>query len=805
MPGNLPHTEGVRPLPVLRKQLEKCLVILFCALTVMVLSDGIAQAQSSVLHNGDFERDPLTGWELNTYGAAPHVLSDIHTYHRGRGSVEISSSEPSDTALAQELQLKPGAPYQLKGWVRTRGLNPQGAPVFGTFQVQREHGTGTIVSGRNHAGDTDWTEESVSFVAPRSGRVRICIFFVGFGRGVGTAWFDGVEVKPLDLADKPVTITLDPLSEGTISPYQYGQFIEYLCDLVPGMWAEKLYDGSFEGLTPYKFAYLRETDFKEKPWTHSGSPNRAVYALDSSTRVAGAVSQRIEVGAPYEGSIEQSGIAVERDKRLHFSCWMRVRDSSAGSVKVSLQNSSQTLAELDFHPGPEWQKVSGTLTPSETDVNARLTITLRGPGTLWLDNSSLMPEDSVGGWRPDVVAAVRALKPGIIRFGGSALDDSNLGDFRWSTTIGDPDKRQPFRAWGGLQPVGPGLEEIVQFCHAVGAEPLICVRFTGSTPAEAAEQVQYFNGSPDTPMGSLRARNGHREPYRIRYWQVGNERSGSSYESGLAAFCRAMRAVDPSIRLLSSYPTPGVLHAAGELIDYVSPHQYDCADLSGCANELNAVRSMITESAPGRKIRVGVTEWNTTAGDWGPGRAKLWTLANALACSRYHNLLHRNCDLVEIANRSNLTNSFCSGIIQTDNHRLYKTPTYYAQQLYSTLAGERPLALKSKVAPSFGPDLSATLSKDSSTLTLFAVNESSTGVTRKIDLTAVHGLNRTAEVWTLGDRDRSGDPDITNGFDYPTRIAPIQSALTPDRPIFRYEFPPYSLTVLRWKIKAGRR
>ena len=63
----------------------------------------------------------------------------------------------------------------------------------------------------------------------------------------------------------------------------------------------------------------------------------------------------------------------------------------------------------------------------------------------------------------------------------------------------------------------------------------------------------------------------------------------------------------------------------------------------------------------GRKIRVGVTEWNTSAGDWGPGRAKLWTLENALACSRYHNLMHRNADLIEIANRSNLTNSFCSG------------------------------------------------------------------------------------------------------------------------------------------------
>src|SRR5204862_5151177 len=113
---------------------------------------------------------------------------------------------------------------------------------------------------------------------------------------------------------------------------------------------------------------------------------------------------------------------------------------------------------------------------------------------------------------------------------------------------------------------------------------------------------------------------------------------------------------------------------------------------------------------PDRKIKIAVTEWNTTAGDWGPRRARLWTLENALACSRYHNLLHRHCGLVEIANRSNLTNSFCSGIIQTDNHRLYKTPTYYVQQLYSTLAGSRPLRIASGIPADAGPDISATLS-----------------------------------------------------------------------------------------------
>ena len=134
------------------------------------------------------------------------------------------------------------------------------------------------------------------------------------------------------------------------------------------------------------------------------------------------------------------------------------------------------------------------LVPSHTDTGATLTIEFRGPGTLWLDNASLLPVDAKGGWRADVVEAVKAMHPGIIRFGGSTLDDPNLGEFEWRDTIGDPDHRRPFRAWGGLQPTGPGLEEFVQFCRMVDAEPLICVRFSRRDPQDAAELVQYLNG-----------------------------------------------------------------------------------------------------------------------------------------------------------------------------------------------------------------------------------------------------------------------------------------------------------------------
>jgi alpha-N-arabinofuranosidase len=756
------------------------------------------------LENSGFESG-TDGWSTHVYGARSTIESDSTITHGGKKSLRISAAEPSDTALGQELMLHPGHWYRLHGWVRTRSLDPRGAPVFGTFQIQMPGGAGIIASGRNHQGHSDWSEVTIDFAAPSGGRTRIAVFFVGFGKGTGTAWFDDLKIEEVDLAAEPIRVTRERLP-GTISPLQYGQFIEYLCDLVPGMWAEKLYDGAFEGLTPYKFAFIRETDFKERPWLTVDPDKRGDVVRDRQYVVSGDFSQRIRVPEGKLGGavgIFQEGLAVDDRVACRFSVSLR-QEGLRGSVKVRLlRTNGQELASTSFEPRGEWQKFQRRLVPAASDTNARLEITLDQPGTLWIDNASLMPEDSVGGWRRDVVAAVKALKPGVIRFGGSALDEASLGEFEWKDTIGDPDRRKPFRAWGGLQPTGPGLEEIVQFCRLVDAEPLICVRFSKRTPQDAAEQVQYFNGAPDTPLGALRARNGHAEPYRIKYWQVGNERAGADYEASLAAICRAMQETDPSITVLSSYPTAGVLQQAADRIRYVCPHQYNCADLDACQRELDATRSLIQRFAPGKSIKVAVTEWNTTAGDWGPRRAMLWTLENALACSRYHNFLHRQADLVDIANRSNLTNSFCSGIIQTDNHRLYKTPTWYAQQLYATHAGSQPLKIDTAAPHQSVPDVSATLSQDGSTATLFAVNFTVADVVRPMDFSAFDVRPKEISIWTLADCLHTGEPNATNSFDEPERISASATTFSVDGPKFNYKFPALSLTVLEWPGKNG--
>ena len=44
------------------------------------------------------------------------------------------------------------------------------------------------------------------------------------------------------------------------------------------------------------------------------------------------------------------------------------------------------------------------------------------------------------------------------------------------------------------------------------------------TPEEAAQWIEYCNGPASSPMGKLRAANGHPAPYNVaKHWEAGNE------------------------------------------------------------------------------------------------------------------------------------------------------------------------------------------------------------------------------------------------------------------------------------------
>jgi hypothetical protein len=92
------------------------------------------------------------------------------------------------------------------------------------------------------------------------------------------------------------------------------------------------------------------------------------------------------------------------------------------------------------------------------------------------------------------------------------------------------------------------------------------------------------------------------------------------------------------------------------------------------------------------------------------------------------------------------------------------------------------------------------LSADGSTVTLFAVNPTREEVTRPLDLSAFGGGGREVAVWTLGDRDKAGEPDVTNSFADPERVQVSRSKFRAAGARFDYRFPAMSLTVLEWRM-----
>jgi hypothetical protein len=174
-------------------------------------SRGVGDA--GLLKNPDFE-DGMQGWtSFKSHGAKPQFDLDTKEVREGRQSIRISASQLSDSGIYQDIMLKPGHRYRFSGWVRTRGLNPHGARVFGTFMaLPVSQAYSTDQAKLNHGGENEWTEVAFSFEAPADGKVRILSAHVNFGMGTGTVWFDDLKLEEIDPAGEsaPSTSAVTP-------------------------------------------------------------------------------------------------------------------------------------------------------------------------------------------------------------------------------------------------------------------------------------------------------------------------------------------------------------------------------------------------------------------------------------------------------------------------------------------------------------------------------------------------------------------------------------------------------------------
>ena len=447
------------------------------------------------------------------------------------------------------------------------------------------------------------------------------------------------------------------------------------------------------------------------------APGRVGHAVVLRVREEG-VSLRQGVFAPHR-----------RERRYEGHIW--VKATGAGALRVEFRRrggSEEVLAQKEFPwPGDLWTKLhfelvipEGLLHPLEP---VDFCITAHGTGRLWVDRAVLLPADHIEGFDPEVVQAARRLAPPVLRGPGGNF----VSGYHFWHGIGDIDLRQTFPndAWGGIEDNFLGIDEFLRFCELIGAEPHICVNMGDGCAEEAAAWVEYVNGPPDSRWGKKRAQNGRREPYNVKWWEIGNEIYGPWQIGHCGAdenarryreWAEAMRAVDPSIKLI----------ATGNFADFIEPHHHwheilleqggpdvECISLHALPNnvqeiapdtapeqlwnalmahtarwetiDLPALKALAGRLRPDREITVAVTEWGIL-GD--PGKPHVCNIGGAVYAALFLNMAMRMKEFVVLANATAILHGGC---IRKAGTIVYTDPQVEVIRRHTLLAGSRLL------------------------------------------------------------------------------------------------------------------
>lgn len=344
------------------------------------------------------------------------------------------------------------------------------------------------------------------------------------------------------------------------------------------------------------------------------------------------------------------------------------------------------------------------------------------------------PLSDEDGFRTDVLEAMRKIRVPILRWPGGCF----VSSYHWKDGVG-AERRPAFdKAWRVEEPNTFGTDEYITLCRKIGCEPYICTNAGTGTAEEMSDWVEYCNLEDEGQFARMRIGNGHKEPFGVKYWSIGNENYGSweigaktSVEwSALATeSAKMMKHVDPSIELTAAALTDvdwniRLLTGCGNFLDWISIHEYwdmihntnDCADYEASmvytndiGHSVRKVRGLLEALGLEKQIRIAFDEWNLR-GWYHPGvhtpkqaltkeeyllpRDKndinsQYTMADAVFTACFLNMVNRNCDIVGMANFAPVVNT--RGCIFTHENGIVLRTTYHVFDLYVNYLGDRIL------------------------------------------------------------------------------------------------------------------
>lgn len=589
-------------------------------------------------------------------------------------------------------------------------------------------------------------------------------------------------------------------------------------------------------------------------WVRVG-PREAV-RTSPDTGPHGGRAQRVEVRASGQGIGQWIYLPLHRVRQYEYQLIARSPDLTELTITVTSAGSENPVASGSIHGlSGTWTSLKGEFdlpASAPSDGLFRLAVTAPSAGQFVIDRVLLFPADQINGADPDIVRLLRETHVPVLRWPGGNF----ASGYHWEDGVGSAEARptRPNLAWGAVEPNLFGTDEYLRFCREIGAEPFVCVNAGSGTPEEAARWVEYCDGPPTSPMGALRAANGHSAAYDVRRWEVGNELWGRwqvnwtsprGYADRYRLFAAAMLKADPKITLYACGAP--VLHGqewnrtliaeGGPLLRRITDHPLIGGTVPTSADPLDVYRDfMAVPDVLGNKWselrdamlkggiadpKLAITELQMFAHvrSDSEGGARLThqnlvtpaTLAEAIYDTLVYQTAVRLGPFVDLITHSAVVNH--GGGLRKEFERVYANPCYYAQGAFAALEGATPVASEltgpTEHAPIVLPDLKGVVTNmnydvvsavaartgEGSLLVSIVHRGTASPVRLKVDLEGFAAAPR-AEMWSL-----TGDaPWAANSYEIPDAVKPVVTSVQISNNSLSVDLRPY--TVMRIRIQS---
>jgi alpha-N-arabinofuranosidase len=474
-----------------------------------------------------------------------------------------------------------------------------------------------------------------------------------------------------------------------------------------------------------------------------------------------------------QGGIVQEGLALIQGKK-YIGRVVLAGDPGAAPVNISLTwgpgaGDKQTISIAEIQS--DYSTFPLFFTAEATTESARMEVWSNGGESFRIGTLSLKPADHVEGFRPEVLALLKELDSPVYRWPGGNF----VSGYNWKDGIGDPDLRPPRKnpAWQGIEHNDVGIHEFLALCRLIKTEPYITVNSGQGDETLAAAEVEYANGSADTPMGKWRARNGRPEPWGVKWWSIGNEMYGDwqlghmplkDYVKKHNRIALAMRAKDPAIKLvgvgaIGSW-TEGMLSECAETMDLISEHFYvgERPGLLGHVSQIPREIRRIAEAhrgyrktiaaLQGKQIPVALDEWNYWYGPHLYGElGTRYFLKDALGVAAGIHEYARQSDMIFMANYAQTVNVI--GAIKTTKTAAAFDTTGLALKLYRARFGALPVKASGAPEPL---DVMGAWTEDKKTLTISIVNPTKEKQVLRLSLQGIP-IPRAAKLYRIAGTD----------------------------------------------------